>query len=56
LQLAFNPSAVQLHSADKGAAELTRLASVPSLARGGFFARLVRDLAAQELLAARTAA
>jgi hypothetical protein len=55
-RLAFNPSAVRIDSPDKGAAAFARLALVPSLAKGGFFARLVADLAVQELLAARTAA
>jgi hypothetical protein len=56
LLLAFNPSAVRFDNRDKGAIVFERLAAVPFLARGAFFARLVTDLAARELLATRAAA
>jgi len=51
LRLAFAPETIKFDKTDDAVSAWTRLASVPVLARGAFFARLVADIAIREYYA-----
>jgi hypothetical protein len=55
LRLAFAPTAIKFKTPDEGIANWARLAQIPILARGAFFARLVASLTAHGVLTAEVA-
>ena len=55
LRIAFAPEAIKFRTPDNGRNAWERLAQVPTLARGAFFARLVTDLTGHDLPAAEVA-